>query len=271
MPEQPPQAPPPPDEPTSQPPDDQQSRPTEEPAGERHAARGLVSFRGARGQIIVAVLLAALGFAAVVQVRLTHTDDDFSGQRREELIQLLDSLSAASDRAQTQIDDLEDTRGELLSSSERRIAAAKEQQRQLEILQILAGTVPAVGPGITITIDDPEGELEESALINAIGELREAGAEAIEINDSVRVVASTSFTTDSDGIISADGVEVRPPYVIDAIGSADTLSRALDFPGGLREQVEKAGGQLQVEESNSVEVSSLHTVEPAEYSQPTDE
>ena len=81
------------------------------------------------------------------------------------------------------------------------------------------------------------------------------GAEAIEINDSVRVVASTSFTTDAEGVISADGVELRPPYVIDAIGSADTLSRALDFPGGLqRAVVEKAGGHLQVDESNSVEV-----------------
>jgi uncharacterized protein YlxW (UPF0749 family) len=259
-----------PQEPTT--PDPERPRsPDEDAPKEPSPLRNVVSFHGVRGQLIVAVLLAALGFAAVVQVRLTRTDEDFSGQRREELIQLLDSLSAAGDRAQTQIDDLENTRRELLSSSERRKAAVEESQRRLQVLQILAGTVPVVGPGITVTIDDPNGLVDEAALINAVGELREAGAEAIEINDSVRVVASTSFTTE-DGVISADGVELRPPYVIDAIGSADTLSRALDFPGGLREQVEKVdGGHLQVEESNRVEVSSLHTVGPPEYSQPTDD
>lgn len=260
-----------PDDPTGLP--DEPAPPDAERPGdsERSKLSGLATFRGARGQVIVAVLLGALGFAAVVQVRLTRTDDDFSGQRREELIQLLDSLSAAADRAQNQITDLQATRDELLSSSQRRQAVVEENQRRLEVLQILAGTVPAVGPGITVTIDDPEGEITETDLINAIGELREAGAEAIEINDTVRVVASTAFTTDGDGVISADGEEIRPPYVIDAIGSADTLSRALDFPGGLREQVEKVGGHLQVEESNRVEVSSLHTVGPAEYSQPTDD
>lgn len=233
--------------------------------------RNMFGVRGVRGQIIVAVLLGALGFAAVVQVRLTRTDDDFSGQRREELIQLLDSLSAAGDRAQTQIDELQVTRSELLSSSERRQAALEDRQRQLEVLQILAGTVPTVGPGVTITINDPEGGVTEGDLINAVGELREAGAEAIEINDSVRVVASTSFTTDADGVISADGVELRPPYIIDAIGSADTLSQALEFPGGLQEMVERANGEVQVDESNSVEIKSLHRVGPAEYAQPSDD
>jgi uncharacterized protein YlxW (UPF0749 family) len=258
-----------PDETTPSTPDDGRYE-HDEQDGRSHL-RNLVSTRGMRGQIIVAVLLAALGFAAVVQVRLTRGDEDFSGQRREELIQLLDSLSAAGDRAQTQIDELETTRSELLSSSERRQAALEEGQRRLKVLQILAGTVPAVGPGVTITIDDPDNGVTETDLINAIGELREAGAEVIEINDSVRVVASTSFTTDSDGVISADGVELRPPYIFDAIGSADTLSRALDFPGGLQEQVERVDGHLQIDESNSVEVSSLHTVGPPEYSQPTDD
>ena len=230
------------------------------------------SVRGVRGQIIVAVLLAALGFAAVVQVRLTRTDDDFSGQRREELIQLLDSLSAAGDRAQTQIDELEE---HPQRAACRVPSAARPRSRRASASSRSCRSSPArcrrSARGSPSPSTTRRAGSTETDLINAIGELREAGAEAIEINDSVRVVASTSFTTDADGVISADGVELRPPYVIDAIGSADTLSRALEFPGGLQEQVEQADGQLQVDESNSVEVSSLHTVGPPEYSQPTDD
>jgi uncharacterized protein YlxW (UPF0749 family) len=229
----------------------------------------LFGFRGARGQIIVAVLLAVLGFAAVVQVRLTRTQDDFGGQRREDLINLLDSLSAASDRARSQIDALQKTRSDLLSSSERRQAAIDEGTQRLEVLKILAGTVPAVGPGVTVTVTDPEGAVTAAALLNGIEELRDAGAEAIEINDVLRVVASTSLT-DDNGVISGDGVPLRAPYIIDAIGSSHTLGEAVVFPGGMSDEIKQLGGEVTVRQADRVEVGSLHTVEQPQYSQPTD-
>jgi uncharacterized protein YlxW (UPF0749 family) len=243
--------------------------PGEDPAAGRRRLVGLLGFHGARGQLVVAVLLAALGFAAVVQVRLTHTQDDFGGQRREDLIDLLDSLSAASDRARSQIESLQQTRSDLLTSSERRQAAIDEGRQRLEVLQILAGTIPAVGPGVTVTVTDPESAVTAAALLNGIEELRDAGAEAIEINDVLRVVASTSLT-ESDGVISGDGIELRPPYVIDAIGSSHTLSEAVVFPGGMSDEIRQLGGDVAVQQADRVEVGALHTVEPAQYSRPTD-
>ena len=59
------------------------------------------------------------------------------------------------------------------------------------MLRILTGTVAATGPGVTLTIDDPDGSVTAATLLDGVEELRDAGAEAIEINDSVRVVAST--------------------------------------------------------------------------------
>src|SRR4051812_5227321 len=243
--------------------------PGEDPAAGRRRLVGLLGFHGARGPLVVAVLLAALGFAAVVQVRLTHTQDDFGGQRREDLIDLLDSLSAASDRARSQIDSLQQSRSDLLTSSQRRQAAIDEGRQRLEVLQILAGTVPAVGPGVTVTVTDPENAVTAAALLNGIEELRDAGAEAIEINDVLRVVASTSLT-DTDGIVSGDGITLRAPYVIDAIGSSHTLSEAVVFPGGMSDEISQLGGEVTVREADRVEVGALHTVEPAQYSRPTD-
>lgn len=228
------------------------------------------SFRQRRAQLVVGVLLAALGFAAAAQIRLTHQGDSYAGKRREDLIVLLDSLSAASDRVQTQINELESTRSDLLSSSQRRQVAVEEARERLRVLGILAGTLPAEGPGVTVTITDPGGAVTAASILNGIEELRDAGAEAIELNNRVRVVASTSFS-ERNGAVVVDGQEVRPPYVVDAIGSSHTLSEAVIFPGGLADHVGQLGGDVTAQEVDVVKVTSLHVVDPLEYSQPTDE
>lgn len=238
------------------------------PSGRRRFLTALTA-RPSRGQVVVAVLLCVLGVAAATQIRLTRSNDDFTGQRREDLVDLLDSLSSANDRARTQLDELEQTRTNLQSSSQRRAAAVKEGQDRLAVLGILSGTLAATGPGVTITIDDPGGDVDAATLLDAVEELRDAGAEAIEINDSVRVVASTSFI-DGDGEVVIDKETVRPPYVIDAIGGSHTLSEAVIFRGGLRDSVERVGGQADVTEADVVEVASLHTIRQPEYAQPTD-
>lgn len=226
--------------------------------------------RPRRSQLVVAVLLAALGLAAATQIRLTRGGDDYSGQRRGELIALLDSLSAAADRTREQIAELEQRKRDLKSGADRRKAAAEEVREQLRVLGVLAGTLPATGPGVTVTIRDPGGGVTAAALLNGVEELRDAGAEAIEINDRVRVVASTAFT-DVDGQITVGGTRLSPPYVLDAIGSSHTLSEAVVFRGGLAEEVESLGGSAQVRSQDVVAVTSLHAVKKPKYAQPTDD
>lgn len=223
-----------------------------------------------RTQLVVAVLLALVGFAAAAQIRLTHQDGSYVEQRRENLIVLLDSLSAAAERTEKQIDELERTRSDLLSSSQRRQTAMEEAKEQLAVLGILAGTLPAEGPGVVVTITDPRGAVTAASILNGVEELRDAGAEAIEVNDRARVVASTSFV-ERDGVILVDGHELRPPYVVDAIGSTHTLSEAVIFPGGLADQVSRLGGEVAVEEVDVVKVDSLHPTDPPQYAQPTDD
>ncbi|MGH3447551.1 MAG: DUF881 domain-containing protein [Nocardioidaceae bacterium] len=246
-------------------------KPADQPSGASgrfRLWRGLAG-RPARGQVVVAVLLALLGFAGAVQIRATRATEDFAGQRRADLVELLDSLSGATDRAEQQIDDLRSTRADLQSGSDRRAAAIKEGKDRLSVLGILAGTVAAVGPGVTVTIHDPSSSVTAPSILNGIEELRDAGAEAIQVNQKVRVVASTSFT-DQSGVLTVDGVEVRPPYVIDAIGSAHTLSEAVVFPGGLSDEIKSLGGSVSVKERDRVEVVALHTLRPSEYAHPTD-
>jgi uncharacterized protein YlxW (UPF0749 family) len=210
-------------------------------------------FTPSRGQAVVAVLLGVLAFAAVTQARITGKDDTYAGLRQAELIQALNGLQSASRKAERDISDLEATRDRLRSSTQRRSTALDQATQEVKTLGVLAGTVPATGPGIRITVQDPKGDLSLNHLLDGVEELRNAGVEAIEINDKVRVIAQTSFE-DVSGGVRVDGVVLKPPYVIDAIGNSSTLAGALQFQGGFSDDVALDGGSVTVEKADRIDV-----------------
>ena len=224
-------------------------------------------FSPSRGQAVVAVLVAVLAFAAVTQARLTGEDDTYAGFRQAELIQALNGLQAASRKAERDIEELEATRDRLSSNTQRRTTALEQARKEVRTLGVLAGTVPATGPGIRITVEDPQGDLSLNHLLDGIEELRNAGVEAIEINDRVRVIAQTSFDDDPDGI-RVDGVLLKPPYVIDAIGNPDTLAGALEFQDGFTDDVEADNGTVSVKKGDPIKVTVTRTPTRPRYAEP---
>jgi uncharacterized protein YlxW (UPF0749 family) len=224
-----------------------------------------------RGQAVAAVLLALVGFAAAVQVRSNGQDDNFVGARQSDLIALINTLSLATDRAESDISELRETRDALRDDAEATRTALAVARRQTETLGILAGTVPAVGPGIRVVVESRSGEVGTDQLLNGLQELRNAGAEAIEINDEVRVVAQTGLTTTADAGLTVDGVQVQAPYVIEAIGDAQTLATALDFDGGFIVEVERLGGTVEVDRLDTVEITSVHAPVDMRFAEPVGE
>ena len=103
-------------------------------------------------------------------------------------------------------------------------------------------------------------------ILDAIQELRDAGAEAIQIGDQ-RVVASTWFSQ-TDAGISVSGTELRPPYIIRAIGDGNTLAGAMEIPGGVSATVRRAGGETDVQIRDELDVDALLTLTPPQYAQP---
>lgn len=224
---------------------------------------------GSRGQVTVAVLLALLGFAAVTQVTANGKDDLYVGARQGDLIQYINNLSLSSQRAETEIARLQQTRDSLRDDTRSRRTALDRAQQQADTLGILAGTVPAIGPGVRVTVTDTKGGVGSNQLLEGLEELRDAGAEAIELNDKVRVVAQTSLKDTSGGVL-VDGQLLRSPYVIEAIGNAHTLATALDFKGGFIYEVERerVDGTVDVKESDRVEISTVTDPATPEYAQP---
>ena len=220
-----------------------------------------------RAQLVVAVLMAVLGFAGVTQVRSNDRDDVYAGKREQDLIDLLNALAGTSQRSQNEIDRLEATRADLQDNSNSRQAALLQAQQDVATLNILAGLVKATGPGLRITIDDPEGSVDVDTILDTIEELRTAGAESIEFNDTVRVIAQTSFD-DGVGGTTIDGTLVAPPYVIDVIGDPHALETGLTFLLGPQDDVENEGGTLTFEELDKVQIDAVRQPVRPEFAEP---
>jgi uncharacterized protein YlxW (UPF0749 family) len=217
--------------------------------------------------VAVGVLIAGLAFAMTTQIRQDDATD-YTSVRGVELVELLKSIDAANERLGTQIRDLTQTRDDLLSSSQRSKDAEKQARKRSEQLAILAGSAGATGPGVSVTINDPDEGVSANQLLNAIQELRDAGAEAIVINGTARVVAQTYFL-DEEKAIRVGSHKVERPFVIEAIGDPDTLAEAVRFRGGLIDRVKNVGGTATVDQRDKVTITALADVKSPEYAQPT--
>jgi uncharacterized protein YlxW (UPF0749 family) len=229
--------------------------PDEDDAGRKRLASTLR--HGSRAQAVVAVLLAILGFASVVQVRSTEQDNTYAGLREQDLIEILNALTGTAERARRERDRLEQTRDQLQSENTSRQAALSQTQQRAEALSILAGLVPVTGPGIRITIQEGDGPVSVGSLLDIVMEMRTADAEAIEVNDQYRVVAQSSFNL-TDAGIELDGNLLEPPYVIEVIGDPHSLHGGLTFASGPIETLEQYdGATVQVEELESIDIESV--------------
>ncbi|MER6463138.1 DUF881 domain-containing protein [Streptomyces sp. NPDC001288] len=244
--------------------------PTAEPApeagltGRRRLVQGLWPPRVSRAQLIVAVLLFGLGFGLAVQVA-SNSDNDSAlrGARQEDLVRILDELDDRTQRLEDEKTGLEKQRQELQSSSDQAAEARRQTAEKERQLGILAGTVAAQGPGITMTVDDPKGTVQADMLLDAIQELRAAGAEAIQVN-GVRVISGT-YLTDSDKSVSVDGNKITQPYVFKVIGKPQDLEPALNIPGGVVQTLEKEQATVTVERSTKIVVDALRPAKQPDY------
>ncbi len=221
--------------------------------------------RATRANLLAMLLAGSLGFAIIAQVRQTSTEG-LETLREDDLVRIFAGVDRDGDRLTEEIRELEASLERLRSQSTNDEEAQRSAQQRLDALGILAGTAPATGPGVVLTIRDPERQVTAPMLLDAIQELRGAGAEAIQVGD-VRVVADTWFTQADDGV-SVSGTVVRPPYVIRAIGDANTLAGAMEIPGGVTATVRRAGGDSDVGIRENVEIDALLTPSPPQYARP---
>lgn len=237
--------------------------------------RRLLRPHARRIDLLVAVPLLVLGFGIAVQVRSTQEDGLLTNARQEDLVQILDQLNNRSDRLRAEINSLTATQERITTGSDAAGAALAEARRRTQLLGVLAGTVSASGPGVLVQIADPGARVSASVLLDALEELRDAGAEAMQLEGigksggvtAVRVVAST-YLVDSPEGIAVDGVPLVAPYRFVVVGDAATLAGALAIPGGVEDVVRQQGGSTVVTRSDSVQVRALRALTTPRYARP---
>lgn len=220
-----------------------------------------------RSQAVVGVLLAVVGFAAITQVRTNDTDNSYAGYREQDLIDVLNGLSGTSTRAQAELARLERTRRDLEATSRRRAAALRAAQLQSDQLGMLAGAVPVTGPGIRVTITEGPRPVDIDSILDAIEELRSGGAEAMQFNGKLRLVAQSNVQ-DGVGGLEIDGQLITSPYVLDVIGDPHTLSGALSLIDGPITQLHADGAQVKVEEEKAIDITAIRPPVSTKYAQP---
>ncbi len=228
---------------------------------------GRALLRPSASQVLLAAVLLVFGVAVGTQLTTKAADDPFATARRADLIQLLDTATTETSRLESQIAQLKTTRDKLQSGVDSAKVAQAEAQSRLDSLAILNGTVGATGPGIRVVVYDPATKVTASTLLDAIEEFRDAGAEVIEINDSIRVVASTWFSS-GNGTLVADRMVVNRPIVIDVIGEGHALEEAARFRGGLVSQVQQVGGMVTITQETTVTITAVRSLPQNQYARP---
>ena len=228
--------------------------------------RGRGGSTTALNRTVVAVLCALLGFAVVLQVQRTAAGDNLETARPDDLVQILDGLQRREDDLNAEIGELQATLAKLQRNGASSAEALAEAQRQAQALGVMTGTAPATGPGVTITIADPQGHIPPEVMLDALQELRNAGAEAFQLGD-VRIGVDSAFTG-SAGAIALDGKQLTAPYTITAIGDPPTLAAALAIPGGVFDNVRRSGGTMDVAQSDKVVIDALRTPRAPQYAKP---
>ena len=105
----------------------------------------------------------------------------------------------------------------------------------------LLGNTEVIGKGIVITVTDGDGSnlngnfasdyiVHDGDLYEIVNSLKNAGAEAISINDQ-RIVSKSSITC-AGNVVLINGEKVGVPYEIKAIGLPSMLFGAVTMPNG---------------------------------------
>lgn len=215
--------------------------------------------------ITLGIMCFILTFAISVQIRTMSSANSTASQTlsdnelRDNVLkwkEKYDNLLGELDIAEKKLEQVRQ-----LATQDDITASAKEEQ--LKINNTLLGLTNVKGSGIIIQMED--GKIDNSILsiestsdllvhnddlLSLVNELRNAGAEAIEINGQ-RIINTSSITCEGN-IIKINGERIGSPFIIKAIGGSQGL---------LYGQITRAGSYLELMSNRGVNIKEVQQLD----------
>ena len=195
----------------------------------------------------VAMLIGMLG---VGQLNSQARPIEISRLSAAELSTLIETLTARNRELRAGLADIRDQIRQYELSGPQSESALQVSREDLRRITAFGGLAPVEGQGIVMEVN---GNLDAIALNDLVNELRNAGAEAIAVDD-IRITAR-SVAIMGPRAIELDGVEVGERFTLRAIGSPDGLLGAMERPGGIISQLKLfIKATIQIRQAEAVEL-----------------
>ena len=189
-------------------------------------------------QIYLAITFILLGLLISTQIQTQNRlDSDLASQSTSDLTIMIKNLTDRRLQLTEELTEaefiLEVYQEEYLDDS----LLLSQLNSDIARLELINGTVPAKGSGITVAVS---GNLLASDLSVLVNEFWAAGAEAVAIND-VRITPYSGFNyigTSTATYLTCGDEILAEPIVLQAVGNGATLERSLTMPGGIADNLE---------------------------------
>lgn len=213
--------------------------------------------------IVLGFMCFALTLGVFVQIRTVESSNSVVGQNYEQN-NLRAEVLKYKEKYDNKYKDLEKSEKELeeerKSSTENNSELEKKEEEIKKDNKIL-GLTEVTGPGVIVVLSDSKKDaasvLDPSSLLVhdadvlcIINELKNAGAEAVSINDQ-RIVPTSSIICGGN-IIQINGEKVGAPFEIKAIGLPEQLMGALSRQNGYVDILKSASVEVELKKSNNI-------------------
>ncbi len=190
----------------------------------------------------------------------------------------LEDLHAEKDLLTEKVNELQEKLDKLILEEVDDDLAISTLNQDLNNFKMLAGFTNLQGEGVAVYLDNSpsENEVKESdiaqdynLILFLVNELNAAGSEAISINDQ-RYISRSEIRGIDDHIL-VNGVSLKPPYIIKAIGNKDVLATALEQRFGIIDIIRKRGYFCEINKLNDLRIMGSNKVFDWKYAKPVEE
>lgn len=213
--------------------------------------------------LVLGIMCFALTLGIVVQIRTVKSTNTTVSQNYEENSLRAEVLKYKEkyENKYKELENAEDNLEKVREKATQNNGELEEAESKIKEANKINGTTEVTGPGVIVTLNDGKSIattlnptdliVHDLDVLSVINELKNAGAEAISINDQRMV--TTSAIACSGNIIDINGEKVGAPFTIKAIGLPEYLANLLR-PGGYLQTLKDAGVNVKLEKSNKITI-----------------